>query len=260
MSVQRITNITTINNFNEFKSTVGKYGYALSNMYDILFNLPGSSTVFSELLETFRGADGDDGTPMQDMLNLMRLYTTECTMPGVTMADSEYRITNTPQLKYAYGAVFNEFTVTFLMDSESLIRKVFDKWTNVIYPYSQFQGDTASTGVMRTAYKDSYVADITVVKYERSGSSKRNRENSSRIPSSRILPNSGAAARDTFFRENIPVHAVKMKNAFPKTIDSMSLSGEGSALTQFSVSFEYESLQVSSIQGIQSIQFDPNNV
>ena len=69
-------------------------------------------------------------------------------MPGVTMTDSEYRVTNTPQLKYAYGAVFNEFSVTFLMDANSNIRKLFDKWTNIIYPYSSFRG--SQDGVLRT--------------------------------------------------------------------------------------------------------------
>ena len=118
MAVTNITNITQISNYNEFKSTVVKHGYSTSNLYDILFELPGSAGVFSEFLETFRGASEDGEITVPEALQLMRVFTTECTMPGVTMADSEYRVTNTPQLKYAYGAVFNEFNVTFLMDSE----------------------------------------------------------------------------------------------------------------------------------------------
>tara|TARA_A100001234_G_scaffold182583_1_gene165624 strand:- start:2227 stop:2727 length:501 start_codon:yes stop_codon:yes gene_type:complete len=158
------------------------------------------------------------------------------------MSDSEYRITNTPQLKYAYGAVFNEFSVTFLMDANSNIRKLFDKWTNVIYPYSAFQG--AGDGVLRTRYKDEYIADITVVKYERATSSVRNRNFANNLPGRRIIPD-GGSNETTGFKDNVAVHAVRMKNAFPKSIDSMSLSSDAGQMTQFSVSFEYESLQTS---------------
>ena len=153
-------------------------------------------------------------------------------MPGVTMSDSEYRITNTPQLKYAYGAVFNEFAVTFTMDANSNIRKLFDKWTNIIYPYSQFRG--VGDGVLRTRYKDDYIADITVVKYERGSSSARNKMKGKRITGKRIIPD-GGENRDSLFLDNVAVHGVTMKNAFPKSIDSMTLSGDAGQLTQFSV-------------------------
>ena len=255
-STQRITNVRTLTNFNEFKSTVGKHGYSMSNLYDIIFELPSSTNVFNSLLEQFRGADGDDPTGVAECLNLMRLYTTECTMPGVTMSDSEYRVTNTPQLKYAYGAVFNEFSVTFLLDADSLIRKVFDKWTNTIFPYSRFRGSTSNTGPLRTAYKDDYISDISVVKYERVGSSKRNNQNKRYIPLGRIIPDSdtreSSAAQGTNFAENVAVHAVKMKNAFPKSLQSMSLTGDAGNLAQFSVTFEFESLQVSTLTELQS--------
>jgi hypothetical protein len=263
MTVSRISNIQTLSNYSEFRAAVTRHGYSINNLYDVIFNLPASTNVFNELIAQYSGADGDQPIGLQECLNLLRLYTNQCTMPGVTMADSEYRVTNTPQLKYAYGAVFNEFSVTFTMDADSLIRKVFDKWTNTIYPYSRFRGDTGNTGPLRTSYKEDYIADISVIKYERFKSSKRNNIIvGSRIPKNRIIPgidpNDGDF--DSGFADNIAVHAVKMKNAFPKSIDSMSLSSEGGALTQFSVAFEYESLQVSTLNELQSFTFDPDKV
>ena len=242
MTVERVSNLNVLSNYNEFKSNISKFGYSMANLYDIQFDVYQSSALYTELASDFDLATDEGSATLGDITQLMRLYTTECTMPGVTMSDSEYRITNTPQLKYAYGAVFNEFSVTFLMDANSNIRKLFDKWTNVIYPYSAFQG--AGDGVLRTRYKDEYIADITVVKYERATSSVRNRNFSNNLPGRRIIPN-GDTNETTGFKDNVAVHAVRMKNAFPKSIDSMSLSSDAGQMTQFSVSFEYESLQTS---------------
>ncbi len=242
MTVERVSNLNVLSNYNEFKANVSKYGYSMANLYDIQFDVYQSSALYTELASDFDLATDEGSATLGDITQLMRLYTTECTMPGVTMSDSEYRITNTPQLKYAYGAVFNEFSVTFLMDANSNIRKLFDKWTNVIYPYSAFQG--AGDGVLRTRYKDEYIADITVVKYERATSSVRNRSFANNLPGRRIIPN-GESDATTGFKDNVAVHAVRMKNAFPKSIDSMSLSSDAGQMTQFSVSFEYESLQTS---------------
>ena len=243
MTVERVSNLNVLSNYNEFKANVSKFGYSMANLYDIQFDVYQSSALYTELASDFDLATDEGSATLGDITQLMRLYTTECTMPGVTMSDSEYRITNTPQLKYAYGAVFNEFSVTFLMDANSNIRKLFDKWTNVIYPYSSFQG-TAGDGVLRTRYKDEYIADITVVKYERATSSVRNRSFANNIPGRRIIPN-GESDATTGFKDNVAVHAVRIKNAFPKSIDSMSLSSDAGQMTQFSVSFEYESLQTS---------------
>ena len=230
----------TLSNLNEFKSKFQTYGFSMANLYDVQIDVGGSSKLFDVLQGKFRLADGSAG--LGQMMELMKLYTSEATLPGVNMSTSEYRITNTPQLKYAYGAVFNEFSVTFTMDANSNIRKLFDKWTNIIYPYSQFRG--VGDGVLRTRYKDDYIADITVTKFERGASSPRNRSKSNRIGGRRIIPD-GETKRDSLFVDNVAVHAVRMKNAFPKSIDSMTLSGDAGQLTQFSVAFEYESLQTS---------------
>ena len=242
MTVESVSNLNVLSNFNEFKAHVSKFGYSMANLYDIQFDIYQSSALYAELSNGFKLANEEDNGTLTDVQQLMRLYTTECNMPGVTMADSEYRITNTPQLKYAYGAVFNEFSVTFMMDANSNIRKLFDSWTNIIYPYSSFRG--SGDGVLRTRYKEDYIADITVVKYERATSSQRNKSFANNLPGRRIIPN-GESDAITGFKDNVAVHAVRMKNAFPKSIDSMALSSDAGQMTQFSVSFEYESLQTS---------------
>lgn len=235
----------TLSNFNEFKSNFTAYGFSLANLYDVKIDLPASSKLSDTLRGTFRLADGSSG--MDSALDLMKLYTTECTMPGVNMSTSEYRITNTPQLKYAYGAVFSEFSLTFILDSTSLIRKVFDVWTDMIYPYSRH---TRTNNVLRTRYKDDYVSDITVYKYERANSSLanlrklENNPKASRMLEKDIIP--GKVGGTTGFFKSLPVHAIKMINAFPSTISSTQLSNESSSMTQLTVGFEYESIVPSS--------------
>ena len=235
----------TLTNFNEFKSNFTAHGFSLANLYDVKIDLPASSKLSDTLRGTFRLADGSSG--MNSTLDLMKLYTTECTMPGVNMSTSEYRITNTPQLKYAYGAVFSEFSLTFILDSTSLIRKVFDVWTDMIYPYSRH---TRTNNVLRTRYKDDYVSDITVYKYERANSSLanlrklENNPKASRMLEKDIIP--GKVGGTTGFFKSLPVHAIKMINAFPSTISSTQLSNESSSMTQLTVGFEYESIVPSS--------------
>ena len=242
--------MTTLSNFNEFKSTYTSYGSSMANLYDVKIDLAASSRLHDTLQGTFRLADGSSG--LNDTLDLMKLYTTECTMPGVNMSTSEYRITNTPQLKYAYGSVFSEFSLTFILDSTSLIRKVFDVWTDMIYPYSRH---TITNDVLRTKYKDDYVSDITVYKYERSNSSLANlrkyTENSelrrvSRMLGREIIP--GIVTGSSGFFKSLPVHAIKIVRAFPSSISATSLGNESSSLTQLSVSFEYETIRPESTQ------------
>ena len=248
----------TLTNFNEFKSNFTSHGFSLANLYDVKIDLPASSKLSDTLRGTFRLADGSSG--MDSALDLMKLYTTECTMPGVNMSTSEYRITNTPQLKYAYGAVFSEFSITFILDSTSLIRKVFDVWTDMIYPYSRHTKTSfvlsSPRNVLRTRYKDDYVSDITVYKYERSNSSRinlrklENNPKASRMLEKDIIPGKvGGSEEDdatTGFFKSLPVHAIKMINAFPSTISSTQLSNESSSMTQITVGFEYESIVPSS--------------
>lgn len=238
----------TLSNFNEFKSNFTAYGFSLANLYDVNIDLPVSSKLSDTLRGTFRLADGSSG--LNSTLELMKLYTTECSMPGVNMATSEYRITNTPQLKYAYGAVFSEFSLTFILDSTSLIRKVFDVWTDMIYPYSRH---TRTNNVLRTRYKDDYVSDITVYKYERSNSSLANLRkyttNSALKKASTLMQNEiipGNVGGITGFFKSLPVHAVKMINAFPSNISATQLSNESSSMTQITIDFEYETITPSS--------------
>lgn len=231
----------TLSNLNEFKSKFQSYGFSLANLYDVKIDIGTSSDLYTNLSGKFRLADGTAG--LTEMQELMKLYTTECSMPGVNMSTSEYRITNTPQLKYAYGAVFNTFSMTFMLDASSLIRQVFDSWTDMIYPYSDY---TRSNNVLRTKYKDDYVSDITILKYERSNSSIKNlrqlklNSRSKRMPVSDIIP--GKVGGSSNFFSSVPVHAVKIVNAFPSNISAVPLSNQSSTMTQLSIDFEYETI------------------
>jgi len=232
----------TLSNLNEFKSKFQTYGFSMANLYDVQIDVGGSSKLFEVLQGKFRLADGSAG--LGQMMELMKLYTSEATLPGVNMSTSEYRITNTPQLKYAYGTVFNTFSMTFMLDSGSLIRQVFDVWTDTIYPYSRWARDN---GTLRTKYKDDYVSDITILKYEKANSSLMNLNKlrfnalSKRMLTKEIIP--GKIGGVTGFFKSVPVHAVKIINAFPSNISATSLGNESSSMTQLSIEFEYETIR-----------------
>jgi len=248
--------IPTPHNFKEFKSYVGKYGFSLSNFYDVVFNLnnPTLQNVLSRNL-TNNLITGDSPDSVK---NLMRAYAEECTIPGYQISTGEYRINNSPQLKYAYGIVNNEITMSFICDADSEIRKSFDSWVN--YIYAQVSPNVATTlnlsGIAqlgRTRYRDDYSIDIVVIKYERFASSKKNRfakidtglqaNVTSFHLTSDIIPGYNGQSVEGLtsgFGKAIPVYSVRLLKAFPTNVSSLSLSSGSSQLLKLQVTFEYE--------------------
>ena len=243
-----------IANFQEFRSNVGKHGFSLNNFYDIYIEVNNSSPLYKELVD--RSVVEPGKTVQGNIVNIMRLYCDEAALPGIQMTTGEYRINNTPQLKYAYGAVFSEASFSFILDADSIIKNVFDVWTNWIYSYSVDARSTFSNKFgdrFRTRYRDDYACDIVVIKYEKQSSSKRNAgTDTESFPLSHIIPatkGSLLGAGDTKFKQPVPVYAVRMFKAFPSNISSLALNSGTSELAKLSVSFEYESIATTPISG-----------
>lgn len=257
-----------LNNFKEFYDHVSKFGFSLNNFYDVEFSFEGNPELNTILAEE---------TGFNDQTKkLIKLYTDECSLPGLQISTGEYRITNSPQLRYAYGSVFSETNFSFLMDSNSTIRKIFDVWTNYIYGYSISQANqfnSAENHRFRTRYRDEYVIDIKVIKYE-NVHSEILRE---KIPKFNILGLSSEELQDHYFPANkiipvksgtsqfyrpVPVYSMRLINAFPINIASVPLNSGASALNRLSVSFDYESITSNILTGSGSIDgqvMDPVN-
>lgn len=246
---------TEMSNYAEFKSAIQKYGFSLNNFYDVQFEISAAVPLYNQLI-------ANNLIDLRSNRNLMRLYTDEATLPGLQLSTSEYRVTNTPTLKYAYGAVFSEATFSFIMDADATIKSIFDVWTNWIYGYNldtnsgntiadllQFR-DVSTRNKFRTRYRDDYAIDITIIKYERAMSSDKNSAVSERpafslkqiIPDATFSQGSGSK-----FYKAIPVYAVKLFKAFPANISSITLNSGTSELSKLSVGFEYETYSTTAL-------------
>ena len=237
-----------MSNLKEFRANIWKYGYSANNLYDVIIEIPVGSALYKEL------DSNNIGIPDGFLRNALRLYTDEASMPGVQMSTGEYRVTNSPQLKYVYGSVFSELSLSFLMDAENIIKGIFDVWTNWMYGYSAGTSGWSATNRFRANYRDDYAVDIIIVKYEKpvfgngskGSSSFQWKRTANATPKSRILPDLNDSSRSRFY-EPIPVHATRIFNAFPANIASIPLAYGETSLNKFSVGFEYESYTTSAI-------------
>jgi len=127
--MSRITGTIPMSNYSTFKEQFKRSGFSANNFYDVIIELDGNPKLLRQLS---RDLEFD----LQPSKNLLRLYTDEASIPGLQLSTGDYRITNTPNLKYAYGAVFSEMQLSFMMDADSRIKSIFDLWTNWIYGYS----------------------------------------------------------------------------------------------------------------------------
>ena len=234
-----------MSNLKEFRANIWKYGFSTNNLYDVIIEIPTGGALYKEL------QSNNIAIPDGFLKNNLRLYCDEASMPGVQMSTGEYRVTNSPQLKYVYGSVFSELSLSFLMDAENIIKGIFDIWTNWMYGYSAGTSGWSSNTRFRANYRDDYAVDITIVKYEKPvfgkgdtffGSNrlmKREKKNT-------ILPDSKDTSRSKFYQP-VPVHATRLFNAFPANIASIPLAYGETSLNKFSVGFEYESYTTTAI-------------
>ena len=239
---------TEMSNYAEFKSAIQKHGFSISNFYDVKFDISAAVPLYNQLI-------ANNLIDLRSNSNLMRLYTDEASLPGLQLSTSEYRVTNTPTLKYAYGAIFSEASFSFIMDADATIKSIFDVWTNWIYGYNIDMNsgnllsdilqlrDVTTRNKFRTRYRDEYAIDISIIKYERAMSSDKNSNVRGRTAFSLqdIIPDSRSGSRGSKFYKAIPVYAVKLFKAFPANISSISLNSGTSELSKLSVGFEYES-------------------
>jgi len=267
-------NISVVNrdvemtNYAEFKTAVQTHGFSINNFYDVIFEINGSSKLYSAIVSKFGGYFSGD---VNDTTRLMRLYTDECSIPGIQMTTGEYRINNSPQLKYVYSSVFSETNFSFIMDANSNIKKIFDIWTAFMYgyavdnnidltaPQSLVNNPNPRSHRLRTRYRDDYAIDIIIIKYEKPPSSKKNFKNIKlkAFTKKEIIPDypqvPGEIDELSQFYKATAVHSTRMFRAFPSNIASIPLNSGASSLTKLSVTFEYESYTTTALTGSGSV-------
>ena len=234
-----------MSNLKEFRANIWKYGFSANNLYDVIIEIPTGGALYKELQAN------NLAIPDGFLKNNLRLYTDEASMPGVQMSTGEYRVTNSPQLKYVYGSVFSELSLSFLMDAENIIKGIFDVWTNWMYGYSAGTSGWSSNTRFRANYRDDYAVDIIIVKYEKPVFGKGDRffggnRLMKREKKNNIIPDLNDTSRSKFFQP-VPVHATRLFNAFPANIASVPLAYGETSLNKFSVGFEYESYTTTAI-------------
>lgn len=267
--IDKLESDIEMTNYAEFKSAVQTFGFSLNNFYDVIFEINESSPLYRALVTKFENETKTSS--VKTTTRLMRLFTDECTIPGLQMATGEYRVNNSPQLKYAYGSVFSETNFSFIMDANSTIKKVFDIWTAFMYGYavdnnidllrpeSLINNPNPPSHRLRTRYRDDYAIDIIIIKYEKPPSSKKNYN----VPAlkaftkKQIIPDypQPADGLDEYsrFYKATAVHSTRMFKAFPTNVASVPLNSGASSLNKLSVTFEYETYTTTALTGSSSV-------
>jgi len=102
----------------DFKATLGKRGFAKPTMFRVEFtNVP------SALLNI-------QGT--SEIIKDLHFFAESAEFPGTQILTQELRYYDMPA-KFAYGKVHDDLNITFRLDRDFQVKKLFDVWINIIY-------------------------------------------------------------------------------------------------------------------------------
>lgn len=184
------------------------------------------------------------GDPLMTYLNGLRLtndatknelynfYCAEASLPGATF-ESATEIGSRQGIVETFPTrrVYPEFTMTFYVDNDYRLIRLFEEWMNYINPLytsggilpgseiGQGQGKD-KVNFFRFKYPDTYRRIISIVKFER---------NFLKDPQ---FSNRGPVG-------DVPTLTYRMIEAYPTNITAIPLSYEGSTITKTTVSFAY---------------------
>ena len=102
----------------DFKATLGKRGFAKPSMFRVEFtNIPGA-------LNNTRGAN--------EIIKDLHFFAETAEFPGTQILTQELRYYDMPA-KFAYGKAHDDLNITFRLDRDFQVKKLFDVWVNSIY-------------------------------------------------------------------------------------------------------------------------------
>lgn len=103
----------------------------------------------------------------------LHLYADSVNIPGINFATSETRRYGYgPIEKKPYAPIFNDITISFLVDGTGNLYKYFYRWMNRIVSSDQYiNGNTSSNGLeaFEVEYKDDYKCQINISTFDEAG-------------------------------------------------------------------------------------------
>lgn len=84
----------------------------------------------------------------------MRCEMTE--MPGRTFGTTERKIGSSPIERFPYQSIYNDVSMTFIVDGDMKQKLFFDQWMEYINPTSTYNYN----------YKQNYASDISITQYD----------------------------------------------------------------------------------------------
>jgi hypothetical protein len=158
-------------------------------------------------------------------------FCSEASLPGATFDITEEAGSRQGVIeKFPMRRIYPEFTMTFYVDNDYRIIRLFEEWMNYINPVYTSGGifpvsDIGQGGAkdrnnfFKMKYPDTYKRIISITKFERNF-----RENPA-IAGGKL--------------GNVPSITYRMIDAFPTNITALPLSYEGSTITKTTVTFDY---------------------
>ena len=207
---------------------------ALSSVFEVEVGLPRSS-----LGTRLRGLLG----PEQRKLNLM---CSDAVLPGSSLATTEMSNDYTGVTeRHAYRRIYDEtIDITFYVDAVIFLPiKFFEEWISSIVNEDQQEAKNPNY-FYRVMYPDDYVATgLKVIKFERDYHDQYSEVRHTHHR--RVRQGSGAKIEYEFIR------------SFPRSITSMPVSYDGSALLKCSVQMTYIRYVMSSVRGASGDAYNP---
>lgn len=189
----------------------------------------------------------DDSTTSSIAMDRISLRCEAVQMPGMSFAtlDGPPRLGYGPIEAIPYGAIFDDITLTFLVDSRGDVHRFFYNWMNSIVNF-QSKGQSAVGSALgpvkgmkafEVNFKDNFVTDINIEVYDVSGS----------VPPPRPTPaGQTPAPAQTRIEFGRKIMASKVYRAFPKLLPSFDLAWNTTdEIVRISIPFTYTDFETS---------------
>lgn len=201
---------------------------SLSSQFKVALHLGNSSAGGGDLLNWMQ----QSGVTIDAAMNTYYdFFCAEAIIPGATfdvaeeMGSRQGLIERMPTRR-----IFAPVQLTFYIDNDYKIMRIFEEWMNYINPLQAAGGPVGASAIgfgnqkdknqfFRMRYPDSYKRIISIVKFERNF-----REN----------PSEGGNNL-----QSVPTITYRLIDAFPTNISAIPLSYEGSTITKVTVEFSY---------------------
>ena len=235
-------------NINQFKSSVNKHDLQRPNLFVVEFGVP---RVFNT--NTLEGYN--DVLCSVDNMRLVQHFCKNVSMPSFSLNLSDNRRFGIgPNIKMPVGGTYGDVSMTFLSDSELVLRNFYQAWMGSIYGMSHDQNVPGQGRFHQLRYKKSYQSDISIVVLK----GKKEQYNSSKIlgigvrdlaqgaisaiSAATQTPFIGSLFSSAFIKQSYleEAAAVTLVDAYPTSISEINLSSESSnVVSEFTVTFSY---------------------